>query len=110
MYEGRQIYFGPVESAAEYFYDLGFIKPTRATTADFLTSITNPAERILREDWKHRAPKSPDEFAVAWKNSPDFKRVMKDIGAFDAAHPLHEAKMERSHQSEKSSSIGMMLE
>ncbi|KAL2291221.1 hypothetical protein FJTKL_13860 [Diaporthe vaccinii] len=37
LYEGRQIYFGPIESAASYMISL-----ERASTADFLTSMTNP--------------------------------------------------------------------
>lgn len=35
---------------------------------------------------------------------------MKEIEAFEAAHALYVPKMERSHKSEKSDSIGMMLE
>ncbi|KAK5632796.1 hypothetical protein RRF57_008510 [Xylaria bambusicola] len=52
LYEGRQIYFGEVESAMRYFDELGFENPTRATIADFLTSVTNPVERIIREGYK----------------------------------------------------------
>ncbi|KAI9876370.1 MAG: hypothetical protein M1830_006664 [Pleopsidium flavum] len=44
LYEGRQIYFGRADSAKAYFIRLGFVCPGRATTGDFLTSLTNPAE------------------------------------------------------------------
>lgn len=95
LYEGRQIYFGPVDSAADYFQGLGFVKPSRATTADFLTSLTNPAERIIQEGWEDRAPKSPDDFVAVWKRSPQAKRLMEDIKAFDSAHPLRKSKPTR---------------
>lgn len=82
MYEGRQIYFGPVDSAAQYFHDLGFERPLRATTPDFLTSITNPGERIAREGFKDAVPKTPDEFAEVWKQSNLARQLQQDIQAF----------------------------
>ncbi|KAK8060980.1 hypothetical protein PG996_010910 [Apiospora saccharicola] len=79
MYKGRQVYFVPSNSAVDYFHDLGFEKPPRATTADFLTSLTNPAERIIRDGYHDRAPKSPDEFADAWKDSPQAKHSLGSL-------------------------------
>ncbi|KAJ7809097.1 hypothetical protein B0H14DRAFT_2380037, partial [Mycena olivaceomarginata] len=43
--EGRQIFFGPTESAKEFWTSRGFVCTPRQTTGDFLTSLTNPAER-----------------------------------------------------------------
>ncbi|KAK4234448.1 ABC-2 type transporter-domain-containing protein [Achaetomium macrosporum] len=86
LYEGRQIFFGPVESAAEYFIRLGFVRPSRATTADFLTSLTNPAERMVREGFEHTAPRTPDEFADAWRNSDEARALLMEIDAFNAEH------------------------
>lgn len=40
LYEGRQIYFGPVETAKQYFIDQGWECLDRQTTADFLTAVT----------------------------------------------------------------------
>ncbi|KUI58463.1 ABC transporter CDR4 [Cytospora mali] len=109
LYEGRQIYFGPVGLAADYFHSLGFAKPSRATTADFLTSLTNPAERIIRDGFEDRAPRSPDEFAVAWRRSSAAKRLMEDIGAFDSTHPLPTFKKGQAAPFEKSDSVREML-
>jgi ATP-binding cassette subfamily G (WHITE) protein 2 (PDR) len=58
LHEGHQICFGLTELAIEYFFALGFEKPTRATTADFLTSITYLAERRIREGYENRVPRS----------------------------------------------------
>lgn len=79
LYKGRQIYFGPVEAASNYFTSLGFERPNRATTADFLTSLTNPAERIVRPGFEKRVPNSPDEFANAWKHSTEAGALLQDI-------------------------------
>ncbi|KAK8085188.1 ABC multidrug transporter [Apiospora hydei] len=93
LYEGRQIYFGPVNQAAEYFHELGFQRPPRATTPDFLTSLTNPAERIVRDGYGDRVPRSSDEFAEAWKQSAHAKRLVADIRDFNTSHLLSAGKL-----------------
>lgn len=85
LYEGRQIYFGPVESAASYSISLGFMRPERATTADFLTSMTNPSERLVADGYSSRAPRTPDDFARAWKQSKEAVTLLAEIDAFDSA-------------------------
>ncbi|KAI0517757.1 ABC-2 type transporter-domain-containing protein [Xylaria bambusicola] len=90
LYEGRQIYFGPVELAAQYFQDLGFERPPHATTPDFLTSLTNPTERVVREGFEGRTPRSPDDFVKAWNKSSLHDQLISDIESFDAAHPVLE--------------------
>ncbi|EWZ81732.1 ATPase [Fusarium oxysporum f. sp. lycopersici MN25] len=48
LYKGRQIFFGKASRAQRYFEELRFICPDQQTTADFLTSMTSPQERIIR--------------------------------------------------------------
>lgn len=43
--ERKCLYYGPTEEAAAYLENVSFPRPPRWTTADFLTSITNPHER-----------------------------------------------------------------
>ncbi|KAK3392792.1 AtrD, ABC-transporter [Podospora didyma] len=88
LYEGRQIYFGPIDAAAAYFTNLGFVRPSRATTPDFLTSLTNPVERIIQPGFEDKVPRSPDEFASIWKKSAELKALLEEISAFNSAHPL----------------------
>ncbi|KAM0275882.1 hypothetical protein ACHAQH_007312 [Verticillium albo-atrum] len=88
LYEGRQIYFGPASLAKRYFLELGYHCPERQTTADFLTSLTNPAERIPQVGAENRVPKSPDEFAEAWENSLARADLMREIASFEAKYPL----------------------
>jgi len=83
LYEGHQIYFGPTSQAVNYFLELGFRKPARATTADFLTSITNPAERLVIEGFEDRVPRSAEEFGAAWKRSAHARTLVQDIAEFN---------------------------
>ncbi|KAJ7128069.1 ABC-2 type transporter-domain-containing protein [Mycena filopes] len=88
LYEGRQIYFGPTESAKEFWTSRGFICAPRQTTGDFLTSLTNPAERIVADGWEARVPRTPDEFAKVWRESAEYQTLLKDIDAYNAQYPL----------------------
>ncbi|KAF8875682.1 ABC-2 type transporter-domain-containing protein [Mucidula mucida] len=88
LYEGRQIYFGPVNEAKKFFVDMGFDCPPRQTTADFLTSLTSPAERQIRPGFEAKVPRTPDEFAKAWKESEDRKRLLQQIDEFDREFPV----------------------
>lgn len=88
LYEGRQIYFGPTSSAAEYFINLGFDKPSQATTADFLTSITTPSEHRARQGYESRVPRSPNDFADAWNRSQERKHLAESIEDLNRKHPL----------------------
>lgn len=88
LYEGRQIYFGRTDEAKEFFTTMGFDCPERQTTADFLTSLTSPAERIVKPGYENRVPRTPDEFAEAWKTSAAYKSLMKEIDEYDQSYPL----------------------
>ncbi|KAL1881468.1 hypothetical protein VTK73DRAFT_3530 [Phialemonium thermophilum] len=89
LYEGRQIFFGRADEAKQYFIDLGFECPARATTPDFLTSMTSPIERIVRKGFENRAPRTPDDFAAAWKNSPQYKALQAEIEQYKQDHPIN---------------------
>ena len=44
MDKGKCLYYGPTEEAAACFENLGFLRSQRWTTANFLTSVTDPHE------------------------------------------------------------------
>jgi ATP-binding cassette subfamily G (WHITE) protein 2 (PDR) len=88
LYEGRQIYFGPINEAKGFFTTMGFECPERQTTADFLTSLTSPSERVVRPGYENSVPRTPDEFAAAWKNSDAHAKLMQEIKEYDEAHPI----------------------
>lgn len=101
LYEGRQIYFGNKEDAKGYFVRMGFHCPDRQTTADFLTSMTSPAERIVRAGFENKVPRTSDEFAQVWKDSPERAQLLKDIEEFDREHPIGGPDLDRFKQSRK---------
>ena len=88
LYEGRQIFFGKADEARQYFINLGFECPSRQTTPDFLTSMTSPQERIVRAGFEDKAPRTPDEFAAAWKASANYTALQAEIEEYKQSHPL----------------------
>jgi ATP-binding cassette subfamily G (WHITE) protein 2 (SNQ2) len=67
---GREIYFGPVSNAKEYFEALGFYCPPSTTLPDFLTSMSgDPSSRSVRKDFKGQVPLSAEDFERAFKLS-----------------------------------------
>jgi ATP-binding cassette subfamily G (WHITE) protein 2 (PDR) len=79
LYEGYQIFFGKANKAKEYFINMGYKCPQRQTTADFLTSLTNPAEREPLPGYENKVPRTPQEFEAYWRNSPEYAALIKDI-------------------------------
>ncbi|PWN32591.1 uncharacterized protein FA14DRAFT_161962 [Meira miltonrushii] len=78
LYEGRQIYFGPLLEAQEYFYEMGYEPHPRQTLADFMVALTDPTARIVRKGYENRAPRSPDEFVQYWLSSPQGQRSQEE--------------------------------
>jgi ATP-binding cassette, subfamily G (WHITE), member 2, PDR len=88
LHEGRQIYFGDTHAAKEFFINLGFECAPRQTTADFLTSLTNPKERRVRTGFEGKTPYTPDEFAAVWHKSQDRARLFHEIEEFVTQYPI----------------------
>lgn len=88
LYEGRQIFFGKAEKGKAYFENMGFHCPTRQTTGDFLTSVTNPAERQAREGYEDKVPRTPDDFEKYWRNSPEYQELQSEIQEYEKEFPV----------------------
>jgi ATP-binding cassette subfamily G (WHITE) protein 2 (PDR) len=112
LYEGYQIYSGSAKRAKDYFLRMGFDCPSRQTTADFLTSLTNPAERIIRKGFEKKVPKTPKQFYDCWNTSPENEALGKDVddhmanskakdarAEFSAAHRARQSDRTRSESS-----------
>lgn len=99
LYEGRQIFFGRADQAKHYFVKMGFECPERQTDADFLTSMTSPDERIVRAGFENKVPRTPDDFAAAWKASPERAALMKEIEQYESEHPIGGKDLERFKKS-----------
>lgn len=104
LYQGRQIFFGPVDEAQEYFENLGFLCPSGSTVPDFLTSMTNPSERVVHPAFKKSAPRTSDDFALAWKTSQHRKRLQQEISDYKTTYPFHNQQVQafaQARQQEK---------
>lgn len=88
LYEGRQIYFGKTTDAKRFFVNMGFDCPDRQTDADFLTSMTSALERVVRPGWEDRVPRTPDEFAQRWRDSPEYAALLTQIEAYEQRYPI----------------------
>ncbi|KAG4411809.1 hypothetical protein IFR04_015054 [Cadophora malorum] len=99
LYEGRQIFFGKATEAKKFFTDMGYICPPRQTTADFLTSITSPEERVVAPGYEQMVPRTPDEFAKRWGSSQQRMRLLADIARFEEAYPLAGSQLEQFNKS-----------
>lgn len=86
LYQGRQIYFGPASQAKQYFENQGWQCPPRQTTGDFLTSVTNPQERVARPGMENKVPRTPKEFESYWRQSPEYGQLMKELDEYDSQH------------------------
>jgi ABC-type multidrug transport system ATPase subunit/ABC-type multidrug transport system permease subunit len=87
LYEGYQIYYGPRDRAVAYFQDMGWTRPERQVSGDFLTAITNPNERKPLPGMESKVPRTAKEFAQYWKRSPEYQSLRKQITEFDQQHP-----------------------
>ncbi|TGJ82175.1 hypothetical protein E0Z10_g6567 [Xylaria hypoxylon] len=92
LYEGRQIYYGPIRDAVHYFKDIGFEKPDRVTTADFLTALTNVSEARNYHDGRNRVPCLPDEFANIWRHSQQARKTRAEITRFNSDFPAFQGQ------------------
>lgn len=98
--EGQCLYFGPADGAKKYFQNLGFECPSRWTTPDFLTSVTDAHERSVRAGWEDRIPRSAQEFSEAYRRSDVYQKNLQDIEEFEG-EVQEQARQREARQSEK---------
>ncbi|KIY68744.1 hypothetical protein CYLTODRAFT_489562 [Cylindrobasidium torrendii FP15055 ss-10] len=115
VYEGRMAYFGLASEARQYFIDMGYKPVPRQTTADFLTSVTDPLARVPRADALN-VPRTAAEFDAYFKRSSMGQRNTRDVqdyfSIFTTEHATQfkqSAHAERSTLADKSSSYTTSL-
>ncbi|KAK3995214.1 ABC-2 type transporter-domain-containing protein [Cladorrhinum sp. PSN332] len=101
LYQGREIFFGPAASASPYFEQMGWCRRPRQTTGDFLTAVTNPSEREVRQGVEGHIPETPEEFEKYWRDSDIYAALQAEMhryrqgtssGADTARRELDEAR------------------
>lgn len=88
LYHGRQIFFGKTYAAKAYFIKLGFQCPRGLTTSDFLTSLTNPEERIIRNGFESHVPRTADEFVRSWCESGERADLVEEISNYERKYAV----------------------
>lgn len=81
--QGKCAFFGPTDRAKQYFEDLGFECPPRQTTADFLTSITDPSARKVKSGYDKKTPRTAEDFERVFRDSDDAKANFDSIAQFE---------------------------
>ncbi|EJS41517.1 pdr10p [Saccharomyces arboricola H-6] len=82
LYDGYQIFFGNSKAAKTYFQRMGYVCPERQPTADFLTSITSPSERIKDQNMvKHgiAIPHTANEMHQYWLQSEECNQLQMEV-------------------------------
>lgn len=90
--DGRLIYYGPRDACKEYFHNLGFFAPHRQTTADFVTTVTDPDLVQFRDGFEKSAPKTSEDREAAWHKSNLHRKLIEEIDAYDAQVAQSEKK------------------
>lgn len=101
LYQGRQIFFGRTTEAQRYFEDMGFECAKRQTVPDFLTSMTNPIERLVKKGHESLVPRTPDEFAERWEKSEARQKVLSELEEFEKRHPIGGPNLQAFQQSRR---------
>jgi ATP-binding cassette subfamily G (WHITE) protein 2 (SNQ2) len=99
--DGKCSFFGPGQDAKAYFERLGFECPPRWTTPDFLTSVSDPHARRIKEGWEDRIPRTATEFQAAYRQSEIYKRNLADIKSFEGETEAQKQEREAARSSSK---------
>lgn len=81
--QGYQIFFGRTEEAKTYFEDLGFVPLAGSTTAEFLTTITDPTQRRTTLGSKAENLTSPRQLSAAFRESPHFAKLLEEMSQYE---------------------------
>ncbi|CAR28015.1 ZYRO0D11836p [Zygosaccharomyces rouxii] len=106
LYSGYQIFFGSAGDAKRYFEEMGYHCPSRQTTADFLTSVTSPAERTVNNEYIEKGihvPETPEEMSDYWRNSQEYRDLQEQIqNRLDQNHEEGLRAIKESHNAAQS--------
>lgn len=78
--EGEQVYYGPRAQARPFMEEVGFVCREGSNVADFLTGVTVPTERRIRDGYENRFPRNKDALRQEYEKSSLHKDM---IGEYD---------------------------
>jgi ABC-type multidrug transport system ATPase subunit len=68
--EGKQLYYSPMKEARPFMEELGFVCNDGANVADYLTGVTVPTERKIREGFEATYPRTGDNIRAEYEKAP----------------------------------------
>ncbi|KAH8203314.1 hypothetical protein TruAng_002510 [Truncatella angustata] len=89
--EGKEIFYGPMKDARPFMEDLGFVCDDAANTGDFLTGVTVPTERRVREGFEGIFPRTATAIREEYEKSPIKSEMQKDYN-----YPMREVAKTRT--------------
>ncbi|KAJ5513427.1 CDR ABC transporter [Penicillium fimorum] len=99
--DGKCSFFGPSQDAKAYFEQLGFQCPPRWTTPDFLTSVSDPHARRVKDGWYDRIPRNAAEFQAAYRRSDTYKCNLTDVERLESDIEAQRQEREAARSSKK---------
>ena len=73
--EGEQVYYGPRAQARPFMEEAGFVCREGSNVADFLTGVTVPTERRIREGYENQFPRNKDSLRELYEKSPIYSQM-----------------------------------
>lgn len=91
--EGEQIFYGPRSEAWPFMHDAGFVCREGSNVADFLTGLTVPTERRIRDGYENRFPRNKEALRQAYETSPIHSQMIKEYN-----YPDSQIALERTNE------------
>lgn len=73
--EGEQVYYGPREQARPFMEEAGFVCREGSNVADFLTGVTVPTERRIREGCENQFPRNKEALREQYEKSHIYSQM-----------------------------------
>lgn len=99
LYEGREIFFGRASSAPAYFERMGWKRHARQTSGDYLTTVTDPEQRIAIDGYENSVPRTPEDFSNYWHRSTEYACLMEEIEQYREKFDLQQETTRRQFES-----------
>ncbi|CAI7585660.1 unnamed protein product [Penicillium discolor] len=82
--EGEQIFYGTREQARPFMEEAGFICREGSNIADYLTGVTVPTERRIRDGFQSRFPRNAEALRAEYEKSPIYTQMVADYSYPDS--------------------------
>ncbi|KAJ5084892.1 hypothetical protein NUU61_009471 [Penicillium alfredii] len=82
--EGEQVFYGTREQARPFMEEAGFICREGSNVADFLTGVTVPTERRIREGYENRFPRNAEALRAQYEASPIHEQMIAEYNYPDS--------------------------